>query len=77
MQDMMLIKAGDLVEPDGPLDGRGGEGGEVERGGIHQVEAEPLLPPPAHQPHSWNSPRNFKKIHWKLYSVPEGVMLAI
>ncbi len=33
--------ADNLVEPDGALDGGAGEGGEVQGGGVHQVETEP------------------------------------
>ncbi len=40
--------AGYLVEPDGALDGGAGEGGEVQGGGVHQVETEPRRLPNRH-----------------------------
>jgi hypothetical protein len=39
---------GNLVEPDGALNGGAGEGGEVQGGGVHQVETEPRRLPDHH-----------------------------
>ncbi len=43
-----VASSGNLVEPDGALDGGAGEGGEVQGGGVHQVETEPRRLPGHH-----------------------------